>query len=535
MSFQPINRRKSKTRTERADQYDVPASSPPPSSKRKRIVDGLQVGKTSKKQRSADTEHDPTDHDDQVETPTPNTPGKESSPAGSERSGRRLSNGVRGPRKGRNATVGFFTAEEVQMIEKFKVDFCNLNGLGPKEFDRLVQHSARSSDHQWPLSVDACSKKHFWDQIYELAPGRDKRSLYRFMRRHFQDSGQKAHDWTAEQDEELIDLISQMPGKYAEIAGLLGRSDDDVVQRWKNRLEHRNSMNTGHWTEHELTELLDEIAGFFAAYKKENPDSGCKDLYGMPDGVVSWTAVSKSMGNARTRQQCADKWRKIRNRVQEDRAEGNPNAVYDVTAEAMKPRRKGARNAPKSSYLVEEDDDDDDTNVPEVPNGTTNEPQDGSITAKLGNGRASTPPTSVENNTKLQESPEDSKRGILDVEESEEAVPDAAPSSPAITQNLDEEAEENPTVGIKASQQSVSEVAPSSPVGSQDPENKSKSKAEKKAEKEERRRRKAERREKRQSKSEHSNDQVPQVDTPSKATKQSSQSAKKKKSKIFPW
>ncbi|RHZ68289.1 MYB DNA-binding domain protein [Aspergillus thermomutatus] len=241
---------------------------------------------------------------------------------------------ARGPRKGKkDKMIGFFAASEVSALETFKLEFCNEHGISSERFDRMVQHVDRRKDSGWPCDESIIKKPDFWQQIYDVLPGRDRRSVYRFMRRHFQDSSQKPHHWTHEQDDELIDLVGRYGPKFAHIAKILGRVEDDVVQRWKNRLEHRSTMRRGAWSEEEARGLLNALQASWNNLKKDGQDVG-RDIYEMDEGLVSWGQVSNKLQNCRSRQQCADKWRKIRRKVMGQRSTGNQNAVYDPATEA---------------------------------------------------------------------------------------------------------------------------------------------------------------------------------------------------------
>lgn len=269
---------------------------------------------------------------------------------------------LRGSRIGgkNNMKVGFFVQEEVAALESFKVSFCNIHGFSDhKKFDEMIQHSERDGG-DWPCPADVCTKSEFWNQIYDLVPDRDRRSLYRFMRRHFQDSTQKPHEWSAEQDRELVALMSQHKGKWAYVAKLLGRSDDDVTQRWKNQLEHRGKMNRGKWSEEELRSLLDEVQKVWNKTSASDGPAAGKDMYELEEKHLRWGVISDNLKNVRSRQQCADKWRKIRRSVENMRACGNPDAVYDPIEAVNKRTRWGSGSVtPKSTYLVGDDDDDD--------------------------------------------------------------------------------------------------------------------------------------------------------------------------------
>lgn len=238
----------------------------------------------------------------------------------------------------KDTLTGFFTSDEVQLLENFKLEFCNINGLSADNFDHMVQHSERDKTVDFPCYPSIISKQDFWKTIYETIPRRDRRSVYRFMRRHFQASTQKPHQWSHEQDEELVSLHARYGPKWALIAKLVGRSDDDVVQRWKNRLEHRGTMLRGPWSAEEIRSLQDSLHAAWKNMKKAGYDVG-KDIYEMDETRVGWGQVSNRMQNTRSRQQCADKWRRIRKRVLDQRAKGDVDATYEPTLEFRSPKK----------------------------------------------------------------------------------------------------------------------------------------------------------------------------------------------------
>jgi hypothetical protein len=248
----------------------------------------------------------------------------------------------------------------VEKIETFKLHFCTTHGLPSSTFDEMVQHSERGGNGDFPVSTDVITKADFWNDIYALVPDRDRRSVYRFMRRHFQTSTQKAHDWTKEQEEELIRLIDHHGPKWTYIGKLLGRSDDDVTQRWKNKLEHQGKMNRGPWSEDETRTFLNAMEASWHDMKAAFNSEFGKDFYDLDDKYASWTNISKAMGHRRSRQQCADKWRKVVRHVKTMRANGVPDAVFDPKMAAKTVATWNARQPDnqKSAEFVDEDDDD---------------------------------------------------------------------------------------------------------------------------------------------------------------------------------
>ncbi|OOF95945.1 hypothetical protein ASPCADRAFT_16020, partial [Aspergillus carbonarius ITEM 5010] len=279
--------------------------------------------------------------------------------------------------------VGFFTADEVKKLERFKLQFCTTHGVSNDTFDLMVQHSERDKSTPFPCHADVITKPTFWKEVYQIIPNRDKRSVYRFMRRHFQCSAQKPHHWTHEQDDELILLHKRHGPKWAYIAKMIGRSDDDVVQRWKNRLEHRRTMNRGPWSEVEVRSLQEHLQAAWTAMKEIGHDVG-RDIYEMDESLIAWGQVSNKMNNCRSRQQCADKWRKVRRKILAQRTKGNPDAFYDPVVETKPPKRRSKSRAIatplsqsdkqfKSSEFVNSDDDSDEevTETPSVDQSTT--------------------------------------------------------------------------------------------------------------------------------------------------------------------
>ncbi|KAJ9488484.1 hypothetical protein VN97_g4830 [Penicillium thymicola] len=292
------------------------------------------------------------------QTPAPDSPNPEGSTTTRGRA-----KGVRGSRTREkdNLRIGFYTPEEVRKIEAYKLNFCTVHGIASAKFDEMVQHSERGANGEFPVSSGVISKSDFWDEIYALVPDRDRRSVYRFMRRHFQTSAQKAHDWSKEQDDELIELHAKHGPKWTYIGKLIGRSDDDVTQRWKNKLEHQGTMNQGAWAEEETRIFLDAVESTWNTMKPMLADKAGNDMYELDERLIVWGNISKEMRHMRSRQQCADKWRKVVKTVMTMRANGNPGAVFDPKLAAKKSANWNLRLEAqrKSSQFVNEDSDDD--------------------------------------------------------------------------------------------------------------------------------------------------------------------------------
>ncbi|PYH40558.1 MYB DNA-binding domain protein [Aspergillus saccharolyticus JOP 1030-1] len=264
----------------------------------------------------------------------------------------KLNKRAQNDRRSSSGKTGFFTPREIEKLEAFKLTFCTMHGVEADVFDSMVQHSAADRQEQWPVHTSIITKVDFWKQIYEVLPDRDRRSVYRFMRRHFQCSTQKPHHWTHEQDEELISLHRLHGPKWAYIAKMIGRSDDDVVQRWKNRLEHRHTMNHGAWSEEEIKALLDALQEAWHSLRAGGVEVG-QDIYEMDEFAVAWGQISNKMNNCRSRQQCADKWRKLRNKILSQRvgddSDATPSSAIKKKSDGSRRRKSQAKSTAKSN------------------------------------------------------------------------------------------------------------------------------------------------------------------------------------------
>ncbi|CEL02884.1 hypothetical protein ASPCAL04047 [Aspergillus calidoustus] len=342
-----------------------PSINQSPLTKRKKLVDSLESKLPSQPNgstnpRPSKSQNNPsTRPESQGSKSEPRTPKKVVQRVASHKGSPSVSASIRGSlarqtpdKSNRSGATGVFQPEEVKALEKFKVEFCNTNNCSLATFDQMVQHGKQGSfpGERW------IGKRPFWKSAFEVLPDRDRRSVLRFMKRHFQGSDQKSHVWTEEQEAELVALIRQHGTQYARIADMLGRSYDDVVQRWKNRLEHQDKMKIGVWSEDELDALRSALTIAWNKSKEHGYDVG-EDIYEMDESLISWGEVSKKMGHVRSRQQCADKWRRIKTK----RNNSQPNSRSGTPATPRQSSRRPSRGPSRfrSSQFVEDSDGDD--------------------------------------------------------------------------------------------------------------------------------------------------------------------------------
>src|SRR5699024_6686692 len=133
--------------------------------------------------------------------------------------------------------------------------FCKQYSITSSKFNEIIQVCTQNNVRFRLPGNTVITKQTFWSSLQALFPHRPHVSLSRFMRRVYLVSEQKPHHWTAEQEDELKALIEAKGTKWTEIGRILGRSADDVTQRWKNRVEHRDKQRSGPWKPDECEKL----------------------------------------------------------------------------------------------------------------------------------------------------------------------------------------------------------------------------------------------------------------------------------------
>lgn len=308
---------------------------PPPSAQRVKIKNRLSINNLIEDRLSVDQLLNKKEGSENVastpgSTPT-GTPSGKLKPKRTNR-GKHLPPGFRpGHVSSKNEKrTGLFSPEEIELLEQYKLSFCNYYHITGDTFDDSVQSAQTSKNGIFLQESPPIKYKDFWKAIYDTIPDRDQKSVNRFCRRHFSNA-YKPHQWTKADDDELERLHSIYGTKWANIARDMERTYDDVVQRWRNKVELRHTMKLGPWDDDEIYKLIECLE----ATRQQNLKNGSteeeigKDIYELPDGCISWGEICNRFQGTRSRQQLADKWRKVKRIVLERRQEGYENAVWE--------------------------------------------------------------------------------------------------------------------------------------------------------------------------------------------------------------
>ncbi|KAL9110378.1 MAG: hypothetical protein Q9227_005109 [Pyrenula ochraceoflavens] len=215
--------------------------------------------------------------------------------------------------------TGPFRKAEIDTLENFKRNFCEEYGIYETMFNECMNLTRGA---KWPSGLDF-TKNIMFRELFLVLPKRDKKSVLRYKDRKWRNLEVEPGQWTKAQDDELVHFVNVKGKKWAILASYLGRSADEVRQRWKNKLQNREAMREGGWTLREETSLRQAVMD---AFEKIGPDATAEDL--------SWEGISRTMAHSRTAQQCANKWRKLVARDKKnkwlDKANARPPEGYRV-------------------------------------------------------------------------------------------------------------------------------------------------------------------------------------------------------------
>ena len=197
--------------------------------------------------------------------------------------------------------TGKFTESEVRKLDRYRDRFCTMHEVDHVTFNEMMTDSSRRDpNHPWTWRF--IGKAEFLEDFYDVLPRRERKSMRRYRERNYQNTGE-SKEWTEKDDNDLINLVAELGHKWVEIGHRLTRTQDQVYQRWKNKLQHYGKRRDGEWSAEELQSLKDAVKSF----KEKNG----LELRSTTDHEIRWYQISNRLDNTRTGQQCANRWRKL--------------------------------------------------------------------------------------------------------------------------------------------------------------------------------------------------------------------------------
>jgi len=188
-----------------------------------------------------------------------------------------------------------FSKEEIEAIDKFIIDYCQINNMTRKQICERVWSNERKKDD-------------FWESLHKVLPYRTRASVYKHVRRSYHIFDVRGK-WTSEEDLILGRLAQEKDGQWKLIGQEMGRMPEDCRDRWRNYVKCGNNRAQNKWSDEEELKLK-QVIGEILTQQTSNPTP-----------IINWTLVSEKMGGTRSRIQCRYKWNKILKRDALSRAQ----------------------------------------------------------------------------------------------------------------------------------------------------------------------------------------------------------------------
>lgn len=192
--------------------------------------------------------------------------------------------------------TGRLDDKERRYLLAWRDSFCAENEISAYTFNEMMEASSKSRS-QWPFAF--ITKNEFMDEYHNQLPGRNLRTMLRFREREFRNV--ERGGWSIDDEKELGRLIKQHGQKWVKIGEELGRTADEVSQRWRHIMNYGKGKTRGSWTDEELIQLEQEMETFAASKGTTVNDTSLK-------AIIPWHAISEKLGTGRTAQQCSMRW-----------------------------------------------------------------------------------------------------------------------------------------------------------------------------------------------------------------------------------
>ena len=164
--------------------------------------------------------------------------------------------------------------------------------------------------HQNPKNGPIVNRR-LWEVVQAACPSRKRQKLIDWCRQKYHNFVARG-TWTKEQDEELADMIAKHGHKWSVIGKEINRHQNDVRDRYRNYLACGPNLNKDYWTQEEedrLREIVAQCLKAISAIRKLEPSPGDDRTN---EECLDWDIVSQKMNRTRSRRQCLEKWKKLR-------------------------------------------------------------------------------------------------------------------------------------------------------------------------------------------------------------------------------
>lgn len=217
---------------------------------------------------------------------------------------------------------GEFTQDEEELIRRAIRDYQERKGLDMYELVEVIQwtndnkyydSSRRKEDWTTEESLEEQESKEFWEEIKQIELIRKWETICRHIRSKYHTY--KRGGWTKDEDDKLKRLFDLHPRKWKLISQIMGdRSMQDVTNRWRDYVQHRDRRNTSTWSQDEESLLVRAITTVIQKDEDYRAEVGKPPLDDYTHKDINWAQVCTEMGDIRSRLQSQVKWTKMRAR-----------------------------------------------------------------------------------------------------------------------------------------------------------------------------------------------------------------------------
>ncbi|KAK3984248.1 hypothetical protein QBC44DRAFT_337331 [Cladorrhinum sp. PSN332] len=199
--------------------------------------------------------------------------------------------------------TGVMTESEAKKIKRAVQRFREAEGMSQEEVNKII--------HENPQSKAGPKEAHqrLWTLVVEGCPTRPRKKLILWCRKNFHNFVARGK-WTTEQDDELAELVKSHGNAWVKIGSIVNRHPDDVRDRWRNYVVCRDTANTDQWSVEEEEKLKEVYQNALQKIQDKLDEEGNTGLNA--EDLVSWQVVSDDMGRTRSRLQCQEKWKRLK-------------------------------------------------------------------------------------------------------------------------------------------------------------------------------------------------------------------------------
>jgi hypothetical protein len=235
---------------------------------------------------------------------------------------------------------GRLSLEEVEAIASAVEDYRDQNDLTQVEINDLIQKDAKTDGSQ------------LWKHVSEQVPDIPRVKLLRYCRRTFHNFPARAA-WTEEHDQELREAYEKYPGKWKQIGEAINRFSEDCRDRWRNYLACGDNLKKNVWDNEEeqrFKEIVQEVIEMIREIKRVSHDPRDKDK--SDESLIDWKVVSQKMNHTRSRLQCMNKWKQLREREDADAKDPVLNQAISATWRLEEGLKNARRMDPKTKLML---------------------------------------------------------------------------------------------------------------------------------------------------------------------------------------